>query len=304
MSTYPHAIEVIDCEDWQSFKKHLMDDEHAEELLRPSGFGPSLSPMFRGHANPTWKLASPWDRRLARLAPRSALKNRSDSDRVLTSLLAKFQDLAIGLPGLRSRELVGDDEWWTVGRHYGLATPLLDWTRSPYVAAFFAFMGHMEALSAGATVSGEVDAERIVRQGVEEKVAIWSFKVSRAWPQDAPPPDLKVVESRTDIGHRQRAQRGVFTKLTHESFFCVEDYLESLAPKEPPLRLYLVPAWQAPKAIKELRMMNITFATLFPDLHGAALQANFELVMPVLSAFSKVRDETWREERVRPAGQR
>jgi len=40
-------------------------------------------------------------------------------------------------------------------------------------------------------------------------------------------------------------------------------------------------------------MMNITFATLFPDLTGVALQANFEMAAAALMVFSMFSSDFW-----------
>jgi len=275
----PAAVQIIPCASWDEFKSQLRFEHDVV------GYG--RDPLYRGHARADWKLASPWERELERSGPRSQEENK----RLLAQLLENFKDMTIGLPGIRTLDLHSDDDWWTLGRHYDLATPLLDWTRSPFVAAFFAFTGLLEQVSPGATKLGSVDIDALISQKSAEKVAIWSFVIQSM--ESEPPLGLEIVSSRTDIGHRQRAQRGVFTRLTNDTHFCLEDYLESLQPKHPPLRKYIVPGWAASDAIRDLRMMNITFATLFPDLTGAALQANFEMAMSTIGPLASLTSETW-----------
>jgi len=280
--TEPRAVQVITCDSWEDFKVQLRKEHEGAVYDRDL--------LYRGHAKADWKLASPWERVLERHGP---VVSQEESSRSLAKLLENFQDMAIGLPGIRTVDLPTDDHWWTLGRHYGLVTPLLDWTMSPYVAAFFAFTALIEQVSPGATTIGNIDVKELVSKKSAAKVAIWSFESQRASREGGLPQGLEILNSRTDIGHRQRAQRGVFTRLTHDSHLCLEDYLESLQPDLPLLRKYLVPGWGASAAIRELRMMNITFATLFPDLTGAVLQANFELAMPDLNFVTMIQPDDW-----------
>ena len=290
----PRAVREITCCSWDEFKSQLRHEHHDFCL-------------YRGHASADWKLESPWERELRQGGPLS----RENNSHLLEQLLGKFKDLTIGLPGIRTLDLPTADDWWTLGRHYGLATPLLDWTRSPYVAAFFAFTTLLERVSPGATTRGNVDLKELLTPKSAAQVAIWSFESPTASKEGGLPQGLEIVNARTDIGHRQRAQRGVFTRLNHDTYFCLEDYLESLQPEYPPLRKFLVPGWEASVAITELRMMNITFATLFPDLSGAALQANFEMMaMSTLDTLSGLSSDNWsslvgskEEETANPAAQ-
>src|SRR5262249_30621763 len=155
----------------------------------------------------------------------------------------------------------------------------------------------VERLSPGATTMGQIDTRRFISQDHNQQIAIWSFMPSRLSDRDELPKELEILKARLDIGHRQRAQRGVFTRLNHDSHFDLEAYLCSLLPTleapQPPLRKYLIPGREAAKALMELRMMNLTFATLYPDLDGAALQANFEMTVPALTTFSMLRNGLW-----------
>jgi hypothetical protein len=222
-------------------------------------------------------------------------RGRSSHAAILNKILSDFKDLAVGLPGLRSRELE-DLDWWALGRHYGLVTPLLDWTRSPYVAAFFAYTGFAELINPGITTRGDLDPKQFLAADMSKPVAVWAFKVYKNIDREYGD-DLEILEPRIDIGHRQRAQRGVFTRLNHNDFYAIDDYLCSLdidvREESPPLTKYLIPAGETARAITELRMMNITFATLFPDLEGAALQANFETSAFAMMTFSFLPSKVW-----------
>lgn len=89
--------------------------------------------IYRGQHDPSWELLPSLYRRI----------NTGNYDEIIrhsNKHLDEFKKHSRGRHKISYTDPNDSDEiWWTLGQHYGLATPLLDWVRSPYVAAYFSF---------------------------------------------------------------------------------------------------------------------------------------------------------------------
>jgi hypothetical protein len=92
--------------------------------------------IFRGHERTSWQLTSTFYRALQK---RGWKPGRAPDPEILNKQLRWFRLCIRGRISLQEREASSANEIWAIGQHYGLATPLLDWTASPLVAALFAF---------------------------------------------------------------------------------------------------------------------------------------------------------------------
>ena len=160
-------------------------------------------------------------------------------------------------------------------QHYGAPTRLLDWTRSAFVAAYFAVekmededgaIWYVHLRTMAERMSGKVTVDHF-RDTIEHEI---DDQESFFW--DLPSPEGIRYTSLRTRSERMIAQQGIFTLSRHalaNHGEVIEEGMSSGHPVDDSLfgRL-IIPKEQKSEILMRLRTTNITASSLFPGADG------------------------------------
>lgn len=233
---------------WDNYKSHVAGLEGRRYL-------------FRGQNKP-WRLRTSYHR-----------AGRADIIRFINEdIQTLHRHLSARTKHVFNLEIANENgAFFNLVQHHGYPTPLLDWTYSPYVAAFFAYRGISKEQAANASPS--------------DKVRIHIFDQSQ-WKTDfnqlvtlaSAGLHLSVSEFMAIENERMIPQQAASTITNIDDIESYIKYKESKGKKY--LSAIDLPVRDRDKIVQELSYMGITAGSMFPGLDGACeelKERNFEI---------------------------
>lgn len=231
---------IYELSSWKQFHDFI-----TQEMLKYSHY------VWRGHRDSKWSLKSSLDRKL-QFAP---IIDRSE---IAKEHLRRFMYASRGRRGFISPKDLEENEWWALGQEHGLATPLLDWTESPFVALYFAFEKAEKPSSGFRSVWALCPVPEVNERITREHIG------------GGRPPILEMVRPLQENNARLVSQNGLFTRApigVGIKQWIIEHFTNS---DDEVLLQLRIPDRDRGDCLRTLHKMNINHITLFPDLYGAA----------------------------------
>lgn len=234
---------------WDEFKNYISSLE-TKKLL------------FRGQ-NKAWRLRTSFHR-----------TGRTDVQRFITEdIQVLHKHLSARTKHVFNLDIANENgAFFNLVQHHGYPTPLLDWTYSPYVAAFFAYRN--------------ISKEDIQMADHHSRVRVFLFNQEEwknSYQQSLHLPTSKLHLSIGEFlaieNERMIPQQAASTVTNIDD---IEAYIQSheMASGKRFLEAFDLPVLEKDKVIHELRFMGITAGSMFPGLDGACEELkdrNFEI---------------------------
>lgn len=229
---------------------YKFDEETPDEFKQiplTSNSSTNYARFYRGHSHVDYRLQSTLERYLEKFGKQIDIEK--DYERLQEKYLEHCKRILInqsidGYILLPSN--LKDDDIWAFAQHYQLKTPLLDWTKSFFVALYFAFESQEE--------NKKENEYRVIYELNE----FFYF-------------DKKlIIEPEIKIGNRINSQKGVFTKLSSIEFEDIAKMGTKLGNGYVFHRLskMLISSKLRKDVLAYLASINIDASTIYPDLLG------------------------------------
>ena len=236
---------------WEEFEAAIISFFQKTQMMREQGAGTYVSaPLFRGHENASWKLDTTLER-FSRIEYK--MSKYHTIMQIVEPAVESFTGTKWELPEYQHKDsptAPPGSQFMVYLRHNGFPSPLLDWSRSPYVAAFFAFraMGHCQ----------------------HENVAIYSYLEHCGHGKTGNPAEPTILTLGPCIAthkrhHIQQCEYSICRKVVdnqyvycnHEGAFGEND------DEQDQLTKFLIPRSERAKVMEKLDFMNINAYSLF-----------------------------------------
>ena len=247
-------IDIKPLANWEAFENEIDSLFENIKKKRSQTQLPVSTPIFRGLAAQSWCLTTTLERYSNKEYPvEEYYKIMRGIKPALESFMEKRWDLAEEFTPIDNPYMPPEGYPFMIYlRHHGFPSPLLDWTTSPYVAAFFAFESPPPS--------------------EEENVAIYSY--IEYW-GDAKSGSTHVVSTigsyvTTDRRHHIQQCRYSFAmkRLSEGNYvYCnlEEAFAQEKVTVQDILTKYLIPSKERAKVLAKLDFMNINAYSLFGD---------------------------------------
>jgi len=244
----------VPIKDWMAYDaevSRMLDDFQAK---RSVGTGSVSHPLFRGQADQRWSLFT-------------TLERVSTKPWSVKSYYRLLLSVAPAIVSLTTREWDLDQDaevdegrhgpppgydFMIYLRHHGFPSPLLDWSRSPYVAAFFAFARRPQPHC--------------------DTVAIFAFRehvgYGKSWSDDGPRiVGLGPYSVTHERHYSQQCEYTICKKRVDDSYlYCHhEEALGDRIVAQDLLTKYVIPVTERGRFLRKLESMNIHAYSLFRD---------------------------------------
>ena len=245
-------IDHVKITSWNEFKINLFEDLYPDSVFVKGKY------VFRGHQDSNWMLEATFDRWMKHIP----LANRANEFKILLKIFKhELNDSA-------AFKKLGKDEnnLLALAQHHGLRTRLLDWSYSPYVAAFFAFSNSIHNIDDLSSSS----------------VCIWALNTeSNIWSQEN---GAYILDAPRVGNERLRNQDGCFSYI-NAPFESVEEYVNAYHEESDTILIkYEIPIQEAYRVLSDLGAMGINYKKVYPEIEGCVKSAQNKFILEKQSA--------------------